>query len=117
MTAFSIPMESDIFRMAYGDRGESEEAKTIWQSLRRTGGTTDSSQTFDERPRQAVAALAQVYQECSVEDWDGYGAVPVHPFKKKDNTRIERIAMHLFRYVIIILQSLSLFGAVIKRLE
>lgn len=31
-----------------------------------------------DRAREAYAALREAYQECSVPNWDGYGAAPLH---------------------------------------
>jgi hypothetical protein len=50
---------------------------TIREEIAKFRGS--ESMTFGRPLNEALTSLFEIYEECSIEDWDGYGAVPVTP--------------------------------------
>jgi len=92
----AIPYADSGTWWAYVDNGVSDESKklkTLWvEALRRVKETT----TNEKRLMEALAALEEIFKECSMSNWDGYQAKPLAEAAYKEALKfLEMIPLNL----------------------
>jgi len=60
--------------------GVSPEARALEQDIRENvGGTVAAPCSFPSASDRLLADLSELWSECRLDDWDGYGACALHP--------------------------------------
>ena len=65
--------------VAMGSYGVGDDARRLQDLLQQAVDRLTSSVSLGRKLQGAVRELNCVFEECSVSDWDGYGAQPVSP--------------------------------------
>lgn len=70
-------IDSPSFYGVPSGTGFSDDSKSLMENLRRQIRELCGSLTIGRSIEETEKSLIEVYKECSVADWDGYGANPV----------------------------------------
>jgi len=69
----------------------SKEAGWVTRDTKKVGDALDRSQSLFGKKSEAISELYLVADECSEENWDGHGALPLEPWAVRTAERFIRV--------------------------